>query len=366
MVRHRSLQQLKQWLRSRRSQRSAGFTLLELLVSLVIGGIITASLLSLVVDLTGVNQRDAARSETQRDMQLAMNYITQDLREAVFVYDGECLAGAGNINSAADFATSCPGLINYIPASMSTPPSTPVLAFWRVDRLPETLLTQCRDAAQNSPNPNVANNPLNQLISSGVPCVSGKSYTLVVYAFVNNTAGGIWQGKGRIVRYQLAQFNAAGTRNNSWVDPLQDPGASFRQWPFRLINGVPTAPPAPYVRPGDTPDTLVDFVDNRVPFTTSAQADAACPTPSRITPLSTTAPFPSFYACVRGNTRAALVANQSGELGVNQEVLLVLQGNAAGKAGIPVTATGDSAVSSRLAPLQTRVLTRGIVDKAPK
>ncbi len=352
------IQGLRRWLRDRRNHRFAGFTLIELLVSLLIGAIITGALLSLVVDLTENNQRDTARSETQRDMQLAMNYITQELREAVYVYDGDCLQGAGTITDAQQFATSCPGIVNHIPTTLSTGTSTPVLAFWRVDPLPEPLRQQCENAARAS------QTQLNTLINNGIPCVSGRSYTLVVYAFVDDTSTtDIWQGKGRIVRYQLSQFDSNGNPNPGWFDPLPDPGSSFQQWPYQLVGGTPALPTG-YTRPTGNADVLVDFVDD-------APAQDACPAPSVRTPRIT--PVPSFYACVRGNTRlaqvgdaAAGIAPDPNDLGVNQEVLVVITGNAAGRAGIPVNTVGDNNVSTRLAPLQTRVLTRGILNKNPR
>lgn len=370
---------LRKWLLSRRNNRSvnrknhrfAGFTLIELLVSVIIGAIITASLLSLVVNLTDTNQKDTARSETQRDMQLAMNYIAQDLRESIYVYDGECLQGTGTITDANLYPTSCPGLANFIPASVATGgaggASTPILAFWRTDLLPEAVRNQCATAAQNSPNSSATSSPLKTLVNGGTPCVSGKSYTLVVYALVDDTStADIWQGKARIVRYQLPQFNFDGTSNvgaGGWVDPLPDTNSSFQQWPYRIVNGAVQAPAsfqAGYARPAGNPDVLVDFVDD----STTASSDLTCQSPSRITP--NVSPVPSFFACVRGNTmEAQRNSAQTQELGVNQEILVSLTGNAAGRAGIPVSTTGDNLVSTRLAPLQTRVLSRGILNKSP-
>lgn len=68
-----------------RSDRG-GFTLLELLVSMIISSIVVSGLLYLVVEIMGANQRDASRSDTQRDLQMAMDYIARDVREATFVY----------------------------------------------------------------------------------------------------------------------------------------------------------------------------------------------------------------------------------------------------------------------------------------
>ncbi|NJO66710.1 MAG: type II secretion system protein, partial [Leptolyngbyaceae cyanobacterium RM1_405_57] len=105
-------QQFGRLFQSRQKRKSSGFTLIELLVVIVIAGGIISGLMYLVVELLGVDQRESSRTETQREMQLAMDYIASELREAVYVYDGRCFAGI----STANPPTNCPALINYLPA----------------------------------------------------------------------------------------------------------------------------------------------------------------------------------------------------------------------------------------------------------
>jgi len=362
MARPRVTARLKRLWAAYRKRQQAGFTLIELLVAMFIGSIITVSLLALVVQLVDVNQRDASRSETQRDMQSAMNYITQELREAVFVYDGDCLQGTAII-TPGNFATECPGVVNYIPAGLSatsaTSASIPVLAFWRADPLPQGLIAAC---ATNSGNLDDAIVPAAVL---GVPCLSGRSYTLVVYALVNDTSTtDIWQGRGRIERYQLAQFSSGATTaanaNQEYVDPLSSPNSSFQQWPFQLTtdaNNVAVVRNAQTARPADsTSPVLVDYVDDGLLAVTPV-----CAANSNITPETST--IRSFYACVRGKTYEAVAAEQN----VNQEVQVFLVGNVQGRPGFPLAASlPTGAIESQAFPLQTRVLTRGIINKSPK
>ena len=121
---------------SSKSRQSAGFTLIELLVAMFIGSIITSILLFLVVQLLQTSQRESARSDTQREMQMALDYIGRDLREAVYVYDGNCLASSPPSGSA------CKGLLSYLPATTAS--NLPVLAFWRVDPLPPGIDALCQ------------------------------------------------------------------------------------------------------------------------------------------------------------------------------------------------------------------------------
>lgn len=345
-----------------KAARDQGFTLLELLVSIVIGAFITLLLMGLVLDLAEVNQRDASRSNVQQEMQTAIDYLVQDLREAVFVYNGQCLAG-GSITIGTTLSR-CPGIVNHIPAALSTGGSTPILAFWRTEPLPEGIAKYCSDNTNEGlPNPAVRNAmETTNLVSV---CVSGKTYSLVVYSLNTSNADSVWAGQARLTRYRLTRFrdnavSAADDRNlKDYVDPTHAPLTTFVQWPLSTTgtNLQTTRPP---LDSGDNP-VLLDFVSAK--FKTDAGVDV---TPScqdfidstatsfqdpanQITPLTATNPPRSFYACVRGGGLSATA-------GQNQDVLLSLVGNLTGKPGYPKA-------GPQVAPIQTRVLIRGIVAR---
>jgi prepilin-type N-terminal cleavage/methylation domain-containing protein len=364
MIRFRLLQRLKKrWLASRK-HRIAGFTLIEILVSLLIGAIITAALLSLVVDLTDTNLKDTSRSETQRDMQAALNYIAQDLREAVYVYDGACLLTGNGTPNSNNYATTCPGLANYIAPNVTQAPNYPVLAFWRPDTLPPVVQAQCRAAANSPVDPILGNvalqnlvGPTNPVGADGVPCASGKSYTLVVYGITQGANNG-WQGRARLTRYKLTQFQGnSTTMNTGWTNPQYDANSGFQQWPFRS-DGTQAPGYAQATNNGDM-DVLVDFVDDTQVNSLPTNQQPNCVSPSVMTPPTPT--FASFFACVRGNTLNAITNSVTPEIGINQEVLVVLEGNVSGRAGFP----NSNNNVARLSPLQTRVLVRGILNKQP-
>ncbi len=367
MLRPRFISGLRRLWLSRFRRRNNGFTLTELLVAMLIGTIITGALLSLVIDLTEVNQKDVARSETQRDAQLAMNFIVEDLREAIFVYDGDCLQGSGGV---ADIVTGtfCPGIVNHIAPVMTSVTAsaryTPVLAFWRADPLSDELAQICRTQSNNS-----LTAFTNYLSTSQIPCVAGRSYTLVVYGIVTdlNPNDTTWRGRARLVRYQLPQFTGSPpTITPGWVDPLANDG-TFRSWPYQKPVGASTYTNQQTTLPGNGPSVLIDFMDDTNASTLPANSQPTCTTPSRLTPNNAVPSNPgnvrSFYACVRGNTlNAQADPTLAAEVNVNQEVLVVLTANPAGRAGIPLNSPSNS---DRLSPLQARVLTRGVVQKSP-
>jgi prepilin-type N-terminal cleavage/methylation domain-containing protein len=339
----------------------AGFTLAELLVAMVIGSILSLSLLFTAVQLMGTNQREAARSDTQRELQSALDYIARDLREAVYVYDGECLLNRGDAslkslsNNPDD--GKCPGLLGYLPPTLNQANNLPVLAFWRVDPLPTALENACRANAERLSTP-LPRGAQAQPVDTA-PCASRRMYTLVVYSLNREDGTGtnrIWKGRSRITRYQLPQytFSAANFETTSgWVSPIAESG--FLIWPrLSTQRGTdePTSPQSTYT----VTQVLVDFVDNRAP--SAATCPTAPTTPIAGSPPATFRATPNqlagkyasnlptsiFYACVRG----------SGGGNLNQEVLLRIRGNAEGRAGtktdVPLT-------------METRVLTRGILGK---
>jgi len=350
--------------------RRAGFTLLELLVSILIGALITVSLLTLTVQLTQTNLIDTARSEVQRDMQAASDYIAQDLREAVFVYDAVCLSnGLGNASVITGFSESCPRLRDWMPALNAN--QVPMLAFWRPDPLPPTVDNACRTAAPAT---------LQSLVTSGVPCISSYTYSLIVYV-VDRNRGGLWQGNSRIVRYKYGfpDTTAAATIAANYVDPIQSTTASFLQWPYiKRVNTTTnaeevTTPPAG-VRNNWISQTLVDFVD-----ATPVAQNNVCPDPAgtyatyndqmrvmRVSSSGDAGNVPrGFYGCVRGNLIDVNPSNTGtnlpsrNEQRSNQEVLVVLAGSVTGRPGFPRNFGGDT----RLSPIQTRVLTRGALGR---
>ena len=337
-------------------RKSAGFTLIELLVAMVIASIITSVLLFLVVQLLQTSQRESARSDTQREMQMALDYIGRDLREAVYVYDGNCLAAT----PTPPAGSSCTGLLRpgSLPPTISTGNNLPVLAFWRVDPLPPAIDQLCKTNAAAFSEKDKTRQDAALLPISGIPCVSRRMYTLVVYSLNWNAdpskADKPWNGRARIARYQMPQYSygaaTAAAITPGWLFPAGG-DASFMSWPLDA-KGVDAPTRGTPSDSGNT-QVLVDFVDQK--GLSSGTTDAVCPAvplTNPVTPGYTLTPASAnnrgFYVCVKGG-------ESNGNL--NQEVSVFLQGNAAGRPGLPLNA------SNVPISMQTRVMTRGSLDK---
>ncbi|MGB3557499.1 MAG: prepilin-type N-terminal cleavage/methylation domain-containing protein [Geitlerinemataceae cyanobacterium] len=311
--------------------KTAGFTLIELLVSVILGSAIVAGLMSLVIELLTTDARETARTETQREMQMALDYISRDLREAVYVYDGACLAGTDVSGKA--LGSKCPGIFRTLKPKDDPDRSTPILAFWKLDSLPQGV------TCPGSPS-----------------CLSGRSYTLVAYFLTDNDGDATWKGKARIQRWELPRYTSNGSEVSGYVNPLEVDGG-FAQWPgsgsvAQLQNGA----------------TLVDFIDNRGlddPDLKASLGDREisvdCPDEYVLTPHDTN--VRNFYACIKvpDALKPPVTAGAAPATGAfNQKVILFIRGNAAGKPGI------KDANEGFMPAIATQVLNRGVFDKTPQ
>ncbi|WP_190795686.1 prepilin-type N-terminal cleavage/methylation domain-containing protein [Leptolyngbya sp. FACHB-541] len=327
----------------RRKQKSSsvgGFTFIELLVVIFIAGGIISGLLYLVVELLGVDQREASRNETQREMQLAMDYIATELREAVYVYNDCYLPQGSRTNPDGDPNNPdddyCPGLINHLPDALTSADNIPIIAFWKQQPIPTVLKEQCA----SSPTP-----------PDNIPCRTASSYALIVYS-INRADSDIWKGKARITRYALTQFKSDGSLTPGYAPPEEGVSVRFDRWPIGANSASRQA-----VLPRDTSAVLVDFLDDGSGadfIDTDETADlASCPDDYSMIPnqdVLTTIGAPairSFYACV-----------DQGQSNTNRDVILYIRGNAQGRPGI-------SGEASFLPTLETRVLSRGVLGRAP-
>jgi prepilin-type N-terminal cleavage/methylation domain-containing protein len=303
----------------------AGFTLTELLITILIASIAVSGLLAAMVELLRTDQQEAMREETQQEMQAAMNFIAEDLRESVYIYDGtqrRLVSGVPIVHS----------IYNFLPSDFS--PATPIIAFWKAEPLSATQETILQTTLKNCSLPAPKDEECAALQ------LSRRTYSLVVY-LQDKTPSTIWKGKSRILRYELSKYTSSGfpslTQSTGYVDPART--NNFTTWPYDAGNNNLQT-----VRPTGKPEVLVDFVDDPSSTVDDANVLNICPASgySRL-PNNT---MKSFFACVR------TIGNNIGQ---NQDIILYLRGNSYGKGGV--------SNQDELPTLQTRVTLRGVIDK---
>lgn len=296
------------------SARNQGFTLIELLIAMIVGSIIIGSLLYVVVELLQINRREELLTQTQQDMRRAIDYITRDTSEAIYVY--------ADPTDITDQITDPP---------QNNPPAIPVLAFWRLDPLSDAELEAIAAVTCTG--------------ETASRCetlrVRQSTYTLVVYYYLENQPNSdiLWEGPARIVRYELPQYvnlrNAANrfAQRTGYNDPsLTD---NFAEW----------------ARSGATTDGIKAVLTDSI---AEGDDDLTCPADYR---FNANAPS-SFYTCV-------LVGETLDDVGVlsgtNQSMRVFLQGNAeTNRFGI--TAFSES---GKLPALESEVLIRGVLQRQP-
>lgn len=333
------------WLRRKQQKTLSGFTLLELLISVAVAGIVVSGLLAVVTEIIQFDRRESTLDQVQRDMRRAMDYVSDDLREAVFVYP-----------NPERFTT----LLSADPKFPDQSGDTPVLAFWRVESIENNLPNVCLEG-HSSYNSTAAN-----FASCQVLRIRQSSYSLVVYVQRVNDGNTNWPGRSRLIRYELPKYSDTANliKTNGYRDPanLNEPEAVFEQWIPNPVNDAGAA-----VNPAGNSAVLVDFVQsptvslNRSPLSDSTQPCSSFGTDDsgnfwyQVVPsTATTTTHTSFFACVRQ-------ANGDGSQRSNQDVYVFLRGNAQdGPPGVLNALSEESA----LPVLESRVVVRGIIDKS--
>ncbi|PSN14352.1 hypothetical protein C7293_12080 [filamentous cyanobacterium CCT1] len=310
------------WLLQAKQTGRRGFTLIELLVAMVVGSLIVGTMLFLVVELLKINRREEILTQTQQDMRRAIDYITRDAGEAVYIY------------------SSPAAVIGQLGTNFPRATEVPVLAFWRLDPLdPNNANVR---AFFNS---NCSTNFANRLSECNTLKLRQGYYTLVIYAQQQNTGNDIWGGRSRIVRYELPKYTAIGANNLDSTPGYAEPTGvtnNFDNW---------TRGPA---APQGNRSVLTDFVDNTDP---GAATTGLCPAGYLQTPANTN----NFYACVLQDTTQVNPDDANLTIGSNQTLIVFLRGNA--DTGNP--ALGSFSQAGRLPTLRSEVLIRGVLDKQP-
>ena len=307
------------------AQTEKGMTLIELLIGTVMAFLIITPMLAFVVDMLNTDRREQVKANTEQDIQAAVDFIAQDLSQAIHIYDNNPTTGI-------------PELINrgFIPTGADR---TPILVFWKRQIIRSAL-----------PADNTVTQPVNcpSDPQPGQPRVCDDTYvlSLVAYYQIKDNLS-IWcQPSGtpcptRIARYQIqdglenkknlttgqlyTQFRAGQTRHRAYNagNPINIPPAFDITRPEQNV----TRGGANFDEP---PQVLVNYIDHTPkPLSgnecTTAMGNPAVTLPGSATPtliaegtLKTDSTPPSltnsFYACVDTSRNLARVTIRGNSL----------------------------------------------------
>jgi len=278
--------------KERRELGCNGFTLIELLVSIVISSIVLGSLLSFMTNMLTSERREQAKSSSEQEIQLALDYIARDLQEAIYIYD------ADGVQAISD----------QLPHARERD-KVPVLVFWK-----PTFLAQDRPVTT-----------INGTVTT-VGCLTKLPrtdtcnqrdyfvYSLVIYYLIkdNNPA---WSGAARIGRLELQDGIRDSSNSRNY---LTNPAPGFQL--FNLSQAGTLKDKMNTWRKADTAydlqknsiEVLVDYVDpsssDRTPKSLDCQNISST---AQLVPANTQLANPlqinSFYACVDASRNLAQV-----------------------------------------------------------
>ncbi|MEG4069398.1 hormogonium polysaccharide secretion pseudopilin HpsC [Microcoleus sp. Pol11C2] len=193
--------------RSASAHIDKGMTLVELLVGAIMAFLIITPMLGFVVNMLNTDRREQVKSNTEQDLQAAVDFIAQDLSQAIYIYD-----------QAGITATTA-----KLPPPPTDTTGTPVLVFWKRQQIKNAV-------------------PINSTVSAQTPtdcksnagqCNDTYVLSLVVYYQIRDTTPNLtWcQPSGgtcptRIARYEIRD----GVKNPNSADPANPyydaPGAN--------------------------------------------------------------------------------------------------------------------------------------------
>ncbi len=105
--------------RSGPDQTEKGVTLIELLIGTVMAFLIITPMLGFVVDMLNTDRREQIKSNTEQDIQAAVDFIAQDLSQAIYIYDNNAI----NVGT-----TDATAILGQLPKPDN---ATPILVFWK-------------------------------------------------------------------------------------------------------------------------------------------------------------------------------------------------------------------------------------------
>jgi hypothetical protein len=289
--------------------------------------LIITPMLAFVVDMLNTDRSEQVKSNTEQDIQAAVDFIAQDLSQAIYIYDNNPVT----TSTVTTTATGIPALIagKFIPADGT---QTPILVFWKRRQIKNAVPVK---ATLTPTPPNCGPGE----------CNDAYVLSLVAYYQVNDQKNTWCQPPSgsdcptRIVRYEISD----GVKDPSPPDPKNPyyyaPDKNNKYAPHKAFKKeFDISKPTENVTLGadniddDDPEVLVNYIDHSQKAIDSEECQKALGKPTTQTG-TTTAPIPeptlrvpdtatpltrnttnSFYACVDTSKNIARVTIRGNSL----------------------------------------------------
>jgi len=255
-----------------------GFTLIELLVAMVIATLVITPLLGFMVDILNRDRIEQTKATSEAEIQAAIDYIAQDLEQAVYIYNASSLENTST------------GIKDQIPPAATTASTIcgdaaqcfPVLVFWKRETIKNIL-------------PNSTTSEKDDTFV----------YSLVAYYLIkNNAAGGTWSNNtARIGRFQIKDGVINPNDSTNYLVPIDQ---GYQGFNLNAVGATLSDKMNRWTKKArenytNQVITLIDYVDKG----TINSPIQNCPTNTQRVPTDTT--IRGFYACVDSTSTLAQV-----------------------------------------------------------
>jgi type II secretory pathway pseudopilin PulG len=314
--------------RSGPAQTEKGMTLVELLVGSIMAFLIITPMLAFVVDMLNTDRREQVKSNTEQDLQAAVDFIAQDLSQAIYIYDNN----PAPTSTPTTTATGIPALIagSFLPTKTN---ETPILVFWKRRQIKNAVPVNA-----STPEPKDCDSNA----KPGEPGECNDVYVLSLVAYYeikDTTPNSTWcQPSGapcptRIARYEIR--DGVKDPSASPTDPYYYEPGENKYAPDEAFNPIfdiskPTLNVTTTAKKDTpTPEVLVNYIDhspgpkltgNECTIALGNPKDTTGVTPKdipeatlRIPPAAPDSPN-SFYACVDISKNVARVTIRGNSL----------------------------------------------------
>lgn len=253
-------------------QKSGGFTLIELLVAIILAALVITPLLGFMINVMDNDRKEQAKTTSEQELKAALDYISRDLEQAVYIYDADGIAA---IRSQLP-KSSTSDQTNYFP----------VLVFWKRQYIPRAII-------------------------AGSGFDDTYVYSLVAYYFIKgDNTDNTWSKAARIGRFQINDgYGKTTTAVESTRDAgfqIFDPNSQYTTLTDKMNNWTKSA--TAYTQ-NIVP--LVDYIDQTTVSDNSAVTPSSCPSGMQQVPnygTGTAVPDAnlktgSFYVCVKSTAK---------------------------------------------------------------
>ncbi|MDB9473757.1 hormogonium polysaccharide secretion pseudopilin HpsC [Dolichospermum circinale CS-537/03] len=266
---------------SKSLDKSAGFTLVELLIALAMSSVMITVLLQFMITMITTDSDEEIKINSEQEIQTALDYISRDLQQAIYIYDA---AGIDKIKDQLRYPND--------------DTKTPILVFWK-----------------------------RNFVSQVIPTTLGKDdafvHSLVAYYLIKDTNTN-WSQSARIAKWEVkdgVEVTTGGVTcsgyTKKYVNADNCPNPGFKPFNIAQYNTVEEAMNN-WQKSGTAYTTdanvLIDYVDQTtpplVPTIPPTPPPATCPADTITPPITWSTIKPSndmtgFYACVdKANTTA--------------------------------------------------------------